>query len=185
MFVALNKRIKQRPVRFCSRSCYSSWFSNGESRRMEGTRMCACIVCGVKTKRTKKEILSGGGKFCSKKCSGKWSSENRSGENSPLWVSGMDRTSKQIRTSARYQLWRRMVLIRDGFRCVKCGSVVSNYLIAHHKYEFCKLLSDAELFFPELTSYDAALSYAPMWDLDNGETVCPDCHRGLHYASAN
>lgn len=63
------------------------------------------------------------------------------------------------RNNYSYRKWREMVLIRDSYTCQKCG--VKNNLHVHHKKSFAKN--------PELRLA-----------LDNGITLCVDCHRKLH-----
>lgn len=71
-----------------------------------------------------------------------------------------DIDKKQGRSSAAYREWRNKVLIRDGYRCQKCGARnVSMH--AHH----IKPYAD----YPELRL-----------DVDNGITLCADCHRDAH-----
>lgn len=59
-------------------------------------------------------------------------------------------------TSATYYGWRKLVLIRDGHKCVFCGS--ADRLEADHILAFCS--------HPELR-----------YDLNNGRTLCRECHK--------
>jgi nitrate/TMAO reductase-like tetraheme cytochrome c subunit len=63
------------------------------------------------------------------------------------------------RNNYSYRKWREMVLIRDNYTCQKCGA--KNNLHVHHKK------SSAEN--PELRL-----------KLDNGITLCVDCHRKIN-----
>ena len=76
------------------------------------------------------------------------------------------RTTEQIdddrkfRNSSEYKKWRDEVLDRDGHRCVFCGKS-SGKINAHHKLDIHT--------HPELRL-----------DVDNGITLCNDCHAKIH-----
>jgi len=59
-----------------------------------------------------------------------------------------------------YREWRKAVFDRDGMQCVRCG-VSGSILHTHHiiPYANNKRLS---------------------MDVENGVTLCPDCHRAFH-----
>lgn len=67
----------------------------------------------------------------------------------------------QKRRSAAYRKWRQQVIKRDDYTCQQCGS--TQKLQAHH----VKSWED----FPELR-----------YDIDNGLTLCSDCHSRIHGA---
>jgi hypothetical protein len=62
----------------------------------------------------------------------------------------------RIRRSAEYDLWRRSVFYRDGFKCIWCGT--KRELQADHIKPFA--------YFPELR-----------FAIDNGRTLCKPCHK--------
>ena len=74
------------------------------------------------------------------------------------WYENNNSGTAKKRNTYEYRQWRKAVIIRDGC-CQLCGS--KNKLVAHHK----KLFS----VFPELGL-----------DIDNGITLCHDCHAKLH-----
>lgn len=65
-----------------------------------------------------------------------------------------------IRRSGEYNNWRRLVFERDEYTCQSCGQH-GGILNAHHIKPFSK--------FPDLRL-----------DINNGITLCKDCHRGVH-----
>lgn len=95
------------------------------------------------------------------------------------WKGGITSTTIKIRNSEKYQRWRQSVYIRDKFTCCKCGKVGGD-LCAHHIKFFSELLEEAEIKSPLLSLYKAAMIYQPIWNLDNGITMCKKCHKKLH-----
>jgi len=94
----------------------------------------------------------------------------RLGEDSPRW--NPNKTNLQRESERRlpdYRVWRKNVLERDGYSCVRCGGkgVVygrrcrSNGLNAHH-----------------ILSYKT--SPETRYDVDNGITLCNKCHSLFH-----
>jgi len=85
--------IKRGYGRFCTKKCKGKWQSkycvgkNSAGWRYGRTK-CSCKLCGKEFSVKKSVIKNGGGKFCSKKCYGKWNSINRAGKNSPFWAGG-------------------------------------------------------------------------------------------------
>ncbi len=86
----------------------------------------------------------------------KWS-KLRKGERNPNWKGGITPINRKIRSSLEYKLWRRVVLERDNYTCIWCGKI-GGILHADHIKPFS--------LFPELR-----------FAIDNGRTLCVDCHR--------
>ncbi len=101
--------------------------------------------------------------------------ENRrklfSGSGNPNWKGGVGRkcTYKHINDSF-YKEWRAKVFQRDNWICQTCGirssEGVQVYLQAHH----IKKWND----YPEFR-----------YDVDNGITLCKECHFNLHFNNKN
>lgn len=66
-----------------------------------------------------------------------------------------------IRHSKEYSEWRKAVFKRDGYECQLCGKH-GGKLNAHHKERFVDC--------PE-----------KRLDIDNGITLCEDCHKQVHH----
>ena len=64
------------------------------------------------------------------------------------------------RTTSEYRSFKKAVLERDGYCCVICGA--TDHLHVHHIKPFRE--------YPELRT-----------DIDNGITLCADCHRSVHH----
>ena len=83
-----------------------------------------------------------------------------------------------IETTKQYKEWRLAVLIRDNFRCIKCGS--KRNLEINHKIPLDHFIRVGE--------YDLnwILSFSNLFDIGNGETLCDLCHRKTEsYAQKN
>jgi hypothetical protein len=107
-------------------------------------------------------------------------SEKMRGSNSYRWQGGITSTQMAIIHSYPFRHWRQQILFRDNFTCQECG-VVGGKLHVHHKNKtFKQLLKEIEENMPLLDVYDGAMVYAPMWDIDNGVTLCAKCHHKKH-----
>jgi hypothetical protein len=125
-----------------------------------------CEVCGRSFWRQPSAIKKGQNKYCSRECyqesqrgKPKVFSISRSGEGNPAWKGGIAVESQKERRTREYRGWRESVLARDGRKCQSCGS--EKDLHAHHIESF---ISRKDLRF----------------SLDNGLTLCRECHYKEH-----
>ena len=88
-------------------------------------------------------------------------SKRRIGEKGANWQGGITPKNLKIRNSIEYSLWRESVFTRDKFTCQKCDDDTGGNLRAHHIYNFAD--------YPELRI-----------SIDNGITLCIDCHIEFH-----
>jgi hypothetical protein len=109
-----------------------------------------CIDCKVK-------IARHGAKRC-KMCNGKL----HSGANNNFWKGGISQFTRPERSNimgtTEYKLWRKAVFQRDHYKCTKCGDDKGGNLEADHIKPFA--------LYPELR-----------FAIDNGQTLCTNCHR--------
>lgn len=82
------------------------------------------------------------------------------GERHWNWKGGITPENAKIRSSSEYAKWRKAVFERDHFTCQMCGRYGCK-LNAHHIRPFSK--------YPEYRL-----------DIDNGITLCKDCHKKAH-----
>jgi len=87
-------------------------------------------------------------------------SESIRGENSCHWKGGLTDEHSRIRKSLEYKLWRQAVYERDEWTCQVCFQK-GRKLNAHHVKSFS--------LFPDLR-----------FEVDNGVTMCKDCHQERH-----
>ena len=91
------------------------------------------------------------------------------------WKGGIRPITEKIRDSGRYKQWRQQIFIRDNFTCQKCGQI-GGKLEVHHIKPFHKLIEEVKNYLPLLNLYDGAMLYTPLWNIDNGLTLCKKCH---------
>jgi len=97
------------------------------------------------------------------------------GNRNPNWKGGITTTIQLLRQCVQYKKWRQDIFIRDNFTCCECGQK-GGYLEAHHIKLFSKLVQEARNYMPLFPLYDACMLYTPLWDIDNGITLCKKCH---------
>ena len=81
------------------------------------------------------------------------------GDKNGNWKGGTSKEYAQLRTTFAYRKWKRAVLGRDDYTCVKCGE--REGVVPHHILEFA--------YYPD-----------ERFAVDNGVSVCFNCHMGLH-----
>lgn len=106
--------------------------------------------------------------------------KGHSGEKCHLWKGGISSHHDRIRKSIKYKQWRSDIFIRDNFTCQICGDNKGGNLRAHHIKPFFKLLEEIKNYLPLIDLYNGAMMYKPMWLLDNGITLCVNCHKLKH-----
>jgi len=107
----------------------------------------------------------------------------KKGKKHPSYIDGRSSINSLIRSTSENKDWRRQIFVRDIFTCQKCG-YRGHGIEAHHKKPFAELLSEFlqeyDQFSPiedKETLVRLAIKWQPFWDVDNGETLCEDCHK--------
>lgn len=85
----------------------------------------------------------------------------KTGKESIAWQGGITAEYDRIRTSPEFKQWREQVYKRDDYTCQKCDESPSNELNAHH-----------------ILPFDLHPEYR--MDVDNGITLCENCHKDFH-----
>jgi len=80
------------------------------------------------------------------------------------WKGGISGENHLARCSYRFREWRESVFERDNYTCQNCG-LRGVFLHPHHVLSFAK--------YPEIR-----------FDVDNGKTLCIDCHKYVHFGGA-
>ncbi len=85
-----------------------------------------CLICGKERLVVPSVIKNGDGKFCSRKCVGKWREKHSNNEKNPNWKGGITPLVTKIRNSDKYIQWRTDVFVRDSFTCQIVGKLVAH-----------------------------------------------------------
>lgn len=96
------------------------------------------------------------------------------GTKNPNWKEPQKRKTilnVAIRQTAKYAEWRLAVFQRDSFKCVQCGDG-TKAINADHIKKFADILRECNV-----NSVEDSLVCAMLWDLNNGRTLCIDCHK--------
>ena len=92
------------------------------------------------------------------------------GKDSPSWKGGITPVNIQIRHCFKYRQWRSDVFTRDNFTCQNCLSK-GVYLHAHHIKAFSLIIKENNI-----KSLEQALNCEELWNINNGMTLCRECH---------
>jgi hypothetical protein len=122
-------------------------------------RSCGCLQREAASKSLMDFHSSGGGK----------------GENHHRWKGGITELYHAIRTCQEYLDWRKAVFKRDWFKCQDCGSKKSGSFHAHHLMYLSTIVYSYNI-----TTIEEARACPALWDIDNGVTLCKDCHHSRH-----
>lgn len=144
-----------------------------------------CKKCGKEFKTYPSRIKRGRGNFCSVSCSLKGQKRHtqhhtleariKIGKNTPKtsgerhwnWKGGITEQNRVIRLSLQYEIWRKEVYRRDKWTCRICEKHCQRKdIVAHHLNNFAD--------FPEMR-----------FSVDNGLTLCRECHVKLHRPGDN
>lgn len=131
-----------------------------------------CIDCNkTLAKRTAKRC---------RKCSKQGTLHNRYGIRLKYVTSSL---AQLIRGTVEYRCWREAIFYRDNFTCQECRKH-GGYLEADHIEPFSNIFSVFLKFYSQFSPMEdketlvrLSSSYFPFWDIENGRTLCEDCHK--------
>lgn len=104
----------------------------------------------------------------------------RCGELANNWQGGRTKIRNLLGSLYKYKEWRKAVFERDNWTCQDCGIKSKKglgytvYLQAHHVKHCWRILQDNNI-----TNSQEAINCNKLWDLDNGMTLCRDCHNKI------
>jgi len=113
------------------------------------------------------------GKHHSEETKRKMSEANR-GEKHWNWRGGISSLRKRIWSSFKYRQWRSDVFTRDDFTCQECGRRGCK-LNAHHIMPFSLIME-----INDIKTYEQVMECEELWNINNGITLCEECHRKYH-----
>jgi 5-methylcytosine-specific restriction endonuclease McrA len=172
VFYVKPSRLRLRATKYCTRECYGIGKKLGKN--------VFCRYCGDTFYVGKYEAARGKGLFCSPQCASMSRVGSKRptirGENNSNWQGGVSKLQILIRKSKTYLYWRKQIFERDNYVCqnVHCAKR-GGLLTAHHIVPLNMLLEQYNI-----KSMDEAVACQGLWRLENGRTLCKDCHNKLH-----
>lgn len=97
---------------------------------------------------------------------------NTKGENHWNWKGGKTPLTKLIRRCPQYRQWRDDVFERDNWTCQFCDIRGGIEINADHIKPFSFILDEYNI-----TTINEAENCAELWNINNGRTLCINCHR--------
>lgn len=109
---------------------------------------------------------------------------HRFGKESPGYINGRTSLYRAIRSMEYYSKWIIEVFKKDNFTCQDCGDNRGGNLEAHHLKSFAQIMQE---FINEYSQFSPiedietllrlSLSYKSFWEINNGITLCKNCHK--------
>lgn len=124
--------------------------------------------CGKSCLHPRAELLSGNVSSC-----GCLKHDYMFGVLNP-YVGSNSSLNTTIRRSKEYRAWRLAVYTRDNYVCQECPSPTRG-TNAHHIVFLSSLLHKYNI-----TTMEEAIACPALWDINNGITLCEDCHANKH-----
>lgn len=87
------------------------------------------------------------------------------------WKGGITNLNQQIRHCIEMKNWKRKVREKDNYVCQICGKRGGNNEVDHYPKSFSQIIKDNNI-----NSYQSAQKCDELWDIDNGRTICLNCH---------
>ena len=167
-------RLKAQKKQFCNADCHHKWMKDigpkGKDHPVFESIEVECANCNNKIYRTPYDIERSNYLYCGRDCM----IEHRrkigfyNGENNKNWNGGVQKVHLWVRNLPESREWRCLVIERDNNRCQCCGG--NTDLNVHHIENFGDLYLELD---------------DKLWDVDNGITLCNDCHRVFHSQFGN
>lgn len=105
------------------------------------------------------------------------------GSDNPAWKGGISTLTNLIRNCPKYKDWRKSCFNRDHYTCQECKQV-SGKLEVNHLKRFSEILSEFLTKYNQFSPIEdketllrLTETYEPFWDLNNGQTLCVNCHK--------
>lgn len=149
---------------FCSNACQGEFLSGEDHHQYKEKVLVKCHTCGEGFRKHSSLAEKVSRHFCDSFCFGEWVSENKSGQNHPIWRGG-----HATYYGPNWERQRNKARDRDGYRCTVCGveeSKMDRELDVHHLKRI-KWFKD---------NFESPEWYLRGNELDNLMSVCRSCH---------
>lgn len=172
------RQLKNSKGNFCNSKCYGNWrvlwFKNnpeeierirtnstGKKQSKETILKRVLKNKGVKRTQEQKELMR---------------KNARRGALNKSWKGGKSSISYRLRRSVLFREWREYVFARDNWTCQKC-KVRGGQLHPHHIKFLSVILGEI---FLKTKVYEDIIKFSELWDINNGITLCKNCHKEVH-----
>ena len=167
--------IKNSLHTFCNHECYGRWLSEKKLEESSG-KIVSCDYCGIGVYKSPCQLRDYKNQFCSKMCKDNYLREfGKKGEEHHCWKGGDNKWYLALRNCGKYKLWRTSCIKRDKHKCIKCGEK-DDELNVHHIIPFIDIIKSHSI-----TNSEEGNKCEELWDIDNGITLCHNCHFQEHY----
>jgi len=92
------------------------------------------------------------------------------GDKHPMWKGGVTSLRTLLSVQLEYKEWRMAIFKRDDFTCQQCREK-DKHLNAHHIKPLSEIIANNQI-----TTVKQAVSCSEILDIENGVTLCVDCH---------
>lgn len=152
MLAVKNKNI----LHFCNEKCRIEYAK-------KETQIITCDNCNKEFEKNKYAYNRAKKHFCSKECYDEYRANKKE---------TYKEISHYLRTHEKYDEWRAKVFKRDKYECSKCGT--KKNLHAHHINQLYDICDKYDM------NIDKILNSKEFNDINNGITLCQDCHALEH-----
>jgi len=147
---------------YCSKECQKIGYKGDVVYNYNGV-ICKCDNCGIEYEKDRCMYIQNKNNFCSKECYFKYKKDNAKGASLTVL----------LRVTPKALQWKKDILKRDDYTCQKCGE--DQYIQIHHIKHFSKLVKELNI-----KTLEEGEKCEALWDLDNGISLCVECHAGEH-----
>jgi hypothetical protein len=159
-----------------NKRCRECWFKYNQGENNGNYRGGAkyCVDCGCELPCTKPSSITNRCRSCHY--------QHAQRENHPRWNGGITIVEKSLRGSKYNLKWSMAVRERDGFKCRTCGENTKR-VEAHHAVPFAYYINILKKRNKEVDNemlIKLCKKYKPLWDINNGVTLCRKCHMMVH-----